>query len=327
MALNGGLSWAAAALGLLDARRPAAMVTQVAVVGSTPREAGVRMIVGLDCFFGTIGGGNLELTAIDQARRLLAQTDIDVLQQDYPLGPLLAQCCGGRVRLLVERLNADSSAWLAVADAAEQHGKPYTLSGEVVNAGIRRTVHQGWLDEEFAGAALLDRAGRPADWKTSWTRIVERIQPVATPLFLFGAGHVGRAVANIAATLPFRLVWTDSREEMLGQARLQVEVDPVRLVGTAPAGAFFLVMTHAHELDYALVRAILARSDAAFCGLIGSATKRARFASRLAKDGLDASMLTCPVGLGAIRSKSPASIAVAVAADLLVRLEGLSVGP
>jgi xanthine dehydrogenase accessory factor len=217
----------------------------------------------------------------------------------------------------------DAAGWLAVADGAEQFGKPYTLSGEVVDAGIRRSAHPGWLEGELAGADLLDAAGKPADWKMAWTRIVERIRPVATPLYLFGAGHVGRAVAHIAATLPFRLEWTDSREAMLGQPCLRLDVDPVRLVATAPAGAFFLVMTNAHELDYALVRAILARGDAAFCGLIGSATKRARFASRLVKEGVEASGLTCPIGIGGIRSKAPASIAVSVAADLLLRLERL----
>jgi xanthine dehydrogenase accessory factor len=310
----------------MDGGRPVAMVTQVAVAGSTPREAGVRMIVGPDSVVGTIGGGNLELTAIDQARKLMGQGSRRVLQQDYPLGLLLAQCCGGRVRLLFERLGADAAAWLAIADAAEQFGARYTLAGEIADDQIFRSARSGWCEGAASGVDLLDGAGELAGMKASWTRVVERIQPVVTPLYLFGAGHVGRAVAHIAATLPFRLAWADSREEMLGQLGLRLEADPVRLAETAPAGAFFLVMTHAHELDYALVRTVLARGDAGFCGLIGSATKRARFASRLAKDGLDASALTCPIGIDGINSKSPACIAVAVAADLLVRLERLGVG-
>jgi xanthine dehydrogenase accessory factor len=126
-------------------------------------------------------------------------------------------------------------------------------------------------------------------------------------------------------TLPFRMRWIDTREELRGaDARLEIEADPVAVVRGAPAGSFFVVLTHTHELDYQLVRAVLARGDAAYCGLIGSATKRARFLSRLSKDRVDATVLTCPIGAGGIKSKLPAAIAVAASAELLVRLEGLN---
>src|SRR5262245_13118539 len=114
------MNWAAQALDLISRGEPAAMVTIAHVAGSAPRDAGTRMVVSRDAVFGTVGGGNLELQLADQARRLITQADIDILQQDYPLGPLLAQCCGGRVRALVERLSADSRSWLAKASAAEE---------------------------------------------------------------------------------------------------------------------------------------------------------------------------------------------------------------
>jgi xanthine dehydrogenase accessory factor len=282
------------------------------------------MIVSRDTIFGTVGGGNLELQLTGQARRLMAQNAVDVMQQDYPLGPLLAQCCGGRVRVLIERLGPESRAWLSAADEAERAGVRYTLEGRIVEGCISRSFASGWAKGE-AGDDLFDVAGERVEQKGGWSRIVERIAPVATPLYLFGAGHVGRAIAHIATTLPFRFHWLDSRSEMAaGDLRVTIRKDLISLVDEAPPGAFFLVVTHAHELDYALVRAILSRRDANFCGLIGSATKRARFASRLAKDGIDARDLVCPIGGDAIRSKEPAAIAVGVAAELLVTLEALA---
>ncbi len=315
------LSWAAHALGLISRGEPAAMVTLAHVAGSAPRDAGTRMIVGADAIFGTVGGGNLELQLTDQARRLMAQSAVDMMQQDYPLGPLLAQCCGGRVRALIERLSAESRTWLSAAVGAELAAERYTLEGRIVDGFIFRIVTRGWKSGE-SGVDLFDAAGVHVDQKGQWSRIVERIEPVATPLYVFGAGHVGRAIAHIAATLPFRFHWLDSRPESAAEdARIIIRKDLVSAVNEAPTGAFFLVLTHAHELDYSLVRAILSRGDARFCGLIGSATKRARFVSRLVNDNVDARDLVCPIGAGAIRSKAPAAIAVGVAAQLLEMLE------
>ncbi|MDP3738856.1 MAG: xanthine dehydrogenase accessory protein XdhC [Hyphomonadaceae bacterium] len=313
-------TWAAYALDLIAKGEPAAMVTLAAVQGSAPREAGTRMIVGLSGIFGTVGGGNLEHLLIDQARRLASQSDIDVSQQDYPLGPLLAQCCGGRVRVLIERLGAGSRNWLSVADKAEQAGRRYTLAGEVAGGRIGREITEGWSRTAAEGAELFDASG-PAGPKAAWTRIVEYFAPIASDLHIFGAGHVGTAIVHIAQTLPFRLHWFDGRAELAGVPTLTIREDLVTAAIEAPPSTFFLVLTHAHELDYQLVRAILSRNDARYCGLIGSDTKRARFLSRLAKDNVDASGLTCPIGAGGIRSKDPAAIAVSACAELLLRLE------
>jgi xanthine dehydrogenase accessory factor len=315
------MNWAAYALDLISRSEPAAMATIVDVAGSAPRDAGTRMIVSEHAIFGTVGGGNLELHMIDQARRLMTLDGMSVLQQDYPLGPLLAQCCGGRVRMLIEQLDASSSAWLATADQAERDGVRYTLEGTVTNGAIKRTVDAEWPERASEGARIFSQWGVQAGQKEAWSRIVECIAPVATPLYLLGAGHVGRAIAHIATTLPFRFHWYDSRAEAAAYPGVTLLEDLSPVVANAPRHSFFLVVTHAHELDYSLVRAILSRGDQAFCGLIGSATKRARFLSRLAKDGVDAAGLTCPIGAGMIRSKAPASIAVGVAAELLMLLE------
>jgi xanthine dehydrogenase accessory factor len=92
-------------------------------------------------------------------------------------------------------------------------------------------------------------------------------------------------------------------------------------VDRAPAGAAFLVMTHSHALDLALCERILRRNDFAYCGLIGSATKRAKFTKRFKARGLPDDVierLVCPIGIPELPGKHPGEIAVAVAAQLLM---------
>jgi xanthine dehydrogenase accessory factor len=152
---------------------------------------------------------------------------------------------------------------------------------------------------------------------------------------LYGAGHVGRAIAHALEPLDFLVDWIDEREEefppyfrapgLAWPAHLRkVCVDAVEAeVATAPPGAFYLVLTHQHDLDLRITEAILKRGDFGFLGLIGSATKRARFEHRLEERGIPAETLarmTCPIGLPGIHGKEPAVIAAAVAAQLLIHL-------
>src|SRR5215213_6688202 len=114
--------WIAEALAAVRRGERLAMVSIVGARGSTPRELGARMLVWPDRFIGTIGGGSLERQALDQAHKLLDQTARRHALQDYPLGPLLGQCCGGHVRLLVEALDAESLDWL---DRAAAQTEPF----------------------------------------------------------------------------------------------------------------------------------------------------------------------------------------------------------
>ena len=165
--------------------------------------------------------------------------------------------------------------------------------------------------------ALLDNAALAA-----W--------PADTPLFtlqLYGAGHVGRAIAHLLATLHCQVQWIDEREDEFPAPHLAAPhiqrlcVEPVQAeVPLAPAGAFYLVLTHRHDLDLTITEAILRRGDFGWLGLIGSATKRARFLARLTERGVPASSLarlTCPIGLAGITGKQPEVIALAVVAQLL----------
>jgi len=87
---------------LRDANTPCVLITVTEARGSTPREAGVKMVVTAEEQFGTIGGGNLEFEAVAEARKLLVSSAMSVKTKNYPLGPTLAQCCGGNVTILLE---------------------------------------------------------------------------------------------------------------------------------------------------------------------------------------------------------------------------------
>lgn len=153
--------------------------------------------------------------------------------------------------------------------------------------------------------------------------------PADRPLFrlhLFGAGHVGRALVQVLAGVPCEIVWVDERESefpsdpLPAQVR-QVCVEPVEAeVASGRPGDFYLVLTHSHALDQAITEAILKRGDFGWFGLIGSATKRARFEHRLRDRGIAGDVLSrmvCPIGLPGIEGKQPGVIAVSVAAQLL----------
>jgi xanthine dehydrogenase accessory factor len=250
--------WLEALAGLSARGEPAVLVTVLRADGSTPREAGAKMVITAAEAHGTIGGGHLELTATHTAREMLAASSsgeaASPLSRDFGLGPSLGQCCGGTVTLLFE--------------------------------------------------AIL-----PPAWRIA----------------LFGAGHVGRALARLLGDLPCRVDWFDSRAVEFpgvvpGNVRAAVTDDPEGEVPDLPPGCDVVVFTHSHDLDQAIVAAALRRRDLGFLGLIGSRTKRARFEARLRERGFgteDLARIVCPIGLPGVGGKGPAEIAIAVAAQLL----------
>jgi xanthine dehydrogenase accessory factor len=314
------MRWAAQALSAVRRGEPLALVTVVAAEGSTPREAGARMLVTAAGQSGTIGGGNLEYRATQQARRLLTQSERGFALQDYPLGPFLQQCCGGHVRLLLERLDEGSRAWLEPAAKAEAAGRSYALEARVCGTRLTRAF---FADEtQWVGAvAMVDAAGAPLPGRrptlSEGDALIERIDAARPRLLLFGAGHVGQAIARAFAPLPFRLDWHDSRPEAAAPGvAIKDEARLIQLAGEAGPDDLVLILTHNHDLDYQLTRAALSAGPA-YVGLIGSQTKKTRFLRRLTEDGVDAARLTCPIGIPGVKSKAPDVIAVSVAAQLL----------
>ena len=155
--------------------------------------------------------------------------------------------------------------------------------------------------------------------------------PPLMHLQMHGAGHVGHAIATLLATLDVRCDWIDERDDAfpptttLGtpwpdSVQRRVVDGAEGEVALAPAGAFFLVLTHDHALDLRITEAALRRDDAGFVGVIGSKSKRERFRHRLAQRGMSderVARMQCPVGLAGITGKQPENIALAVVAQLM----------
>lgn len=322
----GHLDWIKVTLDALRQESAVVLVTQCAVEGSAPREAGAKMLVTKSSFWGAIGGGNLEYLVLEQSRELLARPDLTHLLQDYPLGPLLSQCCGGHVRVLLERLTDADKGWLEALDQQTGAAGNMVLETRLRGAGHRKRLRRA-QDVRFAESSpFAGEEGVPfPDCRPPRDQCAFYREFIAAPLpsvHVFGAGHVGRALMHVLAISEFPLRWYDPRREYEGgdgPVPVELLAAPEEAVAALPAQSICLVFTHAHELDYQLVRAILLRGDFQYCGLIGSKTKRARFVRRFASDGVPEvaiARLACPIGLLKIKGKTPFAIALSVAAEL-----------
>jgi xanthine dehydrogenase accessory factor len=306
--------------GFIAEHGSAALVTLAQAQGSSPREVGARMVVAPNgAFSGTIGGGALEWGALAEAQVLLARQDGPMVARlDRALGPDLGQCCGGRVLLTIERFGSADRETVASLAEAERRGA-LTTHGTISRDGrLARFVADG---VSASSGYDIQPDGR----------VIERFGEEPTAFYLFGAGHVGRALVTALAPLSFAVTWMDARpgaipETFPPNVTAIRDGDPIELLSRAPDGAFVAVMTHSHALDLDLVIAALQAGRFPYVGLIGSATKRARFTSAMHKMGMAADVvdkLACPIGLTAIKNKAPASIAASIAAQVLMVREAV----
>jgi len=246
--------WINALAELQQQGEPCVLVTIIEERGSTPRNAGSKMVVSRERLYDTIGGGHLEYKAQAIAREMLENRVHDTRLERFSLGASLGQCCGGATVLLFEPMG----------------------------------------------------------------------QPQAH-IAVFGAGHVGRALVPLLASLPCKVRWIDSREsEFPAQIPAGVEKvvndEVVDEVENMPAGSYFIVMTHNHQLDLELTAAILERNDFTYYGLIGSNSKRAKFEHRLRDRGFRPEIvqrMRCPMGIAEVKGKLPIEIAVSIAGEVI----------
>jgi xanthine dehydrogenase accessory factor len=316
----------------------AVLVTVLSGKGSTPRDAGAKMVVAIDGVHGTIGGGELEYQALDLARGMLRASG-ERQTKRFPLGAALGQVCGGAANLAFERVPAGAE-WVGVAAGRHEAGEAcvaVTPAGARDDGHLVVTAHASWgslgndvrdaraiaAARECLGAGQTTPQALPLDDEV--TAVFEVLRPLDFHVVVFGAGHVGRALVRVLGTLPCRVTWVDGRAEEFpadvpANVGTVVTDAAVAEAGRAAPGSCFLVMTHSHALDFELVETILRRGDFAYCGMIGSATKRKTFENGLAKHGVPAAALarfTCPIGIPGIKGKEPSAIAIAVAAELL----------
>lgn len=291
----------------IDRHGAVARVVVVDTKGSAPREAGAAMLVWSTGQTGTIGGGALEYKAAEDARKRLESKNVLPHLERLPLGPGLGQCCGGAVTLLTEIFDHESCSILhqqseqnnCLRPIAKDKGDASAALDHLQKTTIEIAVADGWVAEKLIAAA-----------RNVW---------------LYGAGHVGRAIVNALAPLPqFSIVWLDTSADRFpqhssgnGVDRL-VAKDLAQAVGHAPNDGEHLILTYSHSMDLEICDRILSR-DFRSVGLIGSATKWARFRKRLIEFGHPpetVDRIICPIGdieLG----KHPHAIAIGVVAELL----------
>jgi xanthine dehydrogenase accessory factor len=325
--------WIAPLRASLAAEGRAVLVSLASVRGSTPREAGTKMIVTARATHGSIGGGHLEFDAIRIAREALAGSGAGAWVARFPLAARLGQCCGGVVTILFQRLEAENAQWLHDLQRCMDATAPLALVSPIAAETTRplvvtaETIAQAVMPPAALRAAeqALSQPESPPVLTSDGLWFVERILRQDFKVIVFGNGHVGRALVQVLGTLPCVVTWIDEREEDFpSNVPPNVSVVPTDApadeVRRATPGSMFLVMTHSHALDLELTEAILAREDFAYFGLIGSKSKRAQFERRLEARGVPHALLsrmTCPIGATGIRSKAPGAIAVAVAVELL----------
>ncbi|BAN47662.1 xanthine dehydrogenase accessory protein XdhC [Metapseudomonas resinovorans] len=248
------MSWISALADLQQRGEPCVLVTIIEERGSTPRNAGSKMVVTAERIFETIGGGHLEFKAMEIARQMLEERTQDTRLERFSLGASLGQCCGGATVLLFEPMG----------------------------------------------------------------------QPQAH-IAVFGAGHVGRALMPILASLPCKVRWIDSRENEFPEqipagVEKVVNEEVIDEIAGMPRGSYFIVMTHNHQLDLELTAEILKRNDFAYFGLIGSKTKRVKFEHRLRERGFAADTvqrMRCPMGISEVKGKLPVEIAISIAGEVV----------
>jgi xanthine dehydrogenase accessory factor len=290
------------------------MVTEDA--GSTPRDAGAWILVNRETTLGTLGGGQLEQIAEGAAKELLDDSGCGRRSTlRCVLGPDARQCCGGAVKLALELLDTNAAPWLKKAAESIQNNTDDAVLFPTGNVNATPQVIS-------ASRRVSPTAG-------------VHLQSLHDPrprLYLFGAGHVGRSLSAIASQLPLQLVALDSRDAMRAlipradNVTVADLIEPEICVRSVPSNSAVLVMTHSHELDYELCRALLKRNDLAFVGLIGSQSKAARFRHRLRKDGISpqaADCLTSPIGASGPTSKEPGVIALSALTEVLTVFEEL----
>jgi xanthine dehydrogenase accessory factor len=247
---------------------------------------------------GTIGGGALELMA---AQRAFAEQGLT----RHALGPELGQCCGGAVMLLTEVFDA---AW--AQKLAEQ--TVFARGPGQMPLAVRRLLD-----------AARGRGASPAprlvgDW------MIEPIAPPRREIWIWGAGHVGRALVGVLAPVPgLAVTWVDTAPDRFPDplpdgVTPMVAARPEILMPHAPPKAEHIILTYSHEIDLSLCHAVLSH-EFRFAGVIGSDTKWARFRNRLRTTGhkdAEIERICCPIGQKSL-GKSPQAIAIGVAAQLL----------
>lgn len=319
----------------LKAGRDVALVTVTASSGSVPRGAGARMLVGSGGrLCGTIGGGAVEYMAIQRAAQVLETRSSYV--ENYRLREEqirdIGMVCGGDVRVHFLCVGPDDKRILKVLEevlgAYRSHREAWLvqkLGGET--GGLSLCDTGGTIEGDPVPLAVCRRlSDRPVICEEEGeTYYCDRLFEAGV-VYIFGGGHVAQALVPVLASVDFRCVVLEDREEFC-RKELFPRAEDVRMIRNdriaeyvnIDARDYVCVMTRGHK-DDTLIQAQVLRTPAAYVGVIGSRRKAAAVAERLRREwGVpeeDIQRIHTPIGLE-IGAETPAEIAVSIAAELI----------
>ena len=275
--------------------------------GSAPRDEGTTMLIWGSGQFGTIGGGELEYQVTRLAKKIIVDNKGSKIKK-FSLGPDMGQCCGGAVELLIEILDETKVKFLSVNDGF-----------------FARPVFN---DEKSLNVLALIKSYRNKSvpiktlFKDGW--LFEPVTKEKELIWIYGAGHVGTAIANILSQLSqFSVTCIDTSQNRYPDdfpktVEKLITKNPGHIVQYAPTETHHLILTYSHTMDLEICHKLL-QHDFATAGLIGSKTKWARFKKRLNELGHrfeQINRIICPIGDPSF-GKSPYEIAIGVASMLL----------
>lgn len=311
--------WVANAHEIASSATKAVLVFVVRHYGSTPRDKGSWMIIQPNLSLGTLGGGEVERVVEAAARDMLAGRRSWVrVYEKFLLGPDMGQCCGGGMEVVFEPVDQSALVWLDQAQASIDQNEP----GFVVISW--RHPDQAPRVNQAALANNMDAADGVH---------IQSLHDERPSVVIYGAGHVGRAFAAIAAQLPIRLTVVDDRPVELEQVPEAANISTVFMEyplshasSLDDATSAVLVMTYSHALDYRLCLTLLKNQGLGYVGLIGSKSKGARFRRRFEMDdGLTAneiSRLVSPIGANSVHGKEPGLIALTSLNEIMSVVNG-----
>jgi xanthine dehydrogenase accessory factor len=298
----------------LESVEPVALVTVIATSGSTPRHPGAQMLVDrAGVGTGTIGGGRVELEACRAGAEVAAGGAPRRVK--HHLVRDLAMCCGGSMELWIEPV-APSRAALARAIELVAARRAAAL------------IHP--LDGRPLEVLEGDAGRRP---RLEGERFVQPLRGGERAI-LFGCGHVSRALGPMLVAIGFEVIVCDdgdtgALEPPPGFAARVIEsferTDVERALGPLGDGDHVVVLTRDHAIDQRILEAWLPHGGLSYLGVIGSRGKIARFKQRLEHKGVATperwARVSGPIGLP-LGGETPAEIAIAVAAELILRRSG-----
>ena len=316
--------WRAAA-DLIREGASGALATVARARGSTPVPAGTKMLVGAEGrLIGSVGGGCVEAEVIGAALQVQRRRTPTLLTHhlNADLAGDLGLSCGGTVDIFVEPLVAEESYVRVLDSAATADSGLVRTATEWDGTGPVKTFERLAAIARSGAAATLTRDGR----------FVEERLLLAPRVLVFGAGHVGAAIARAAVTAGFRVIVIDDRADYADPSRFDETMDVLAGTVEDALGRYPLteadavvIATRGHRND-ALILERIATSPAGYVGLLGSKRKKVVVTKGLKAAGVPAKSLSrvrVPVGL-AIGAVTPEEIAVSVVAELIAWRRGES---